>query len=242
MCSQCLDPSFFPGSRLYCGGYSLNEIVMLPGVNLSEFIVTIGYIGLFAVIFAETGLFLGFFLPGDSLLFVAGLLASGGVLSLPALLMIVFTAAVLGNVVGYMFGLRMGASLFKREDSLLFKKSHVQKAEDFFNRYGAKTIVLARFMPIVRTFAPILAGVGRMNFKEFFFYNVIGGFLWSFGLLLAGFFLGQAVPDIDRYILPIVIGIIILSFLPGVLKYRQEKRRMVRGKVNEKSENTGTLA
>ena len=215
---------------------------MLPGVNLSEFIVTIGYIGLFAVIFAETGLFLGFFLPGDSLLFVAGLLASGGVLSLPALLMIVFTAAVLGNVVGYMFGLRMGASLFKREDSLLFKKSHVQKAEDFFNRYGAKTIVLARFMPIVRTFAPILAGVGRMNFKEFFFYNVIGGFLWSFGLLLAGFFLGQAVPDIDRYILPIVIGIIILSFLPGVLKYRQEKRRMVRGKVNEKSENTGTLA
>lgn len=215
---------------------------MLPGVNLSEFIVTIGYIGLFAVIFAETGLFLGFFLPGDSLLFVAGLLASGGVLSLPALLMIVFTAAVLGNVVGYMFGLRMGASLFKREESLLFKKSHVQKAEDFFNRYGAKTIVLARFMPIVRTFAPILAGVGRMNFKEFFFYNVIGGFLWSFGLLLAGFFLGQAVPNIDRYILPIVIGIIILSFLPGVLKYRQEKRRMIRGKVSEKSENTGTLA
>ena len=216
---------------------------MLPGVNLSEFIVTIGYIGLFAVIFAETGLFLGFFLPGDSLLFVAGLLASGGVLSLPALLMIVFIAAVLGNVVGYMFGLRMGASLFKREDSLLFKKSHVQKAEDFFNRYGAKTIVLARFMPIVRTFAPILAGVGRMNFKEFFFYNVIGGFLWSFGLLLAGFFLGQAVPDVDRYILPIVIVIIILSFLPGVLKYRQEKKRMMmQGKANEKSGNTGTLA
>lgn len=221
----------------------LNEIVMLPGVNLSEFIVTIGYIGLFAVIFAETGLFLGFFLPGDSLLFVAGLLASGGVLSLPALLMVVFTAAVLGNVVGYMFGLRMGASLFKREESLLFKKSHVQKAEDFFNRYGAKTIVLARFMPIVRTFAPILAGVGRMNFKEFFFYNVIGGFLWSFGLLLAGFFLGQAVPDVDRYILPIVIVIIILSFLPGVLKYRQEKKRMMmQGKANEKSGNTGTLA
>lgn len=210
---------------------------MLPGVNLSEFIVTIGYIGLFAVIFAETGLFLGFFLPGDSLLFVAGLLASGGVLSLPALLMIVFTAAVLGNVVGYMFGLRMGASLFKREDSLLFKKSHVQKAEDFFNRYGAKTIVLARFMPIVRTFAPILAGVGRMNFREFFFYNVIGGFLWSFGLLLGGFFLGQAVPDVDRYILPIVIVIIILSFLPGVLKYRQEKKRMAEMQMNNGKKN-----
>ncbi len=210
---------------------------MLPGVNLSEFVVTIGYIGLFVVIFAETGLFLGFFLPGDSLLFVAGLLASGGALSLSALLALVFVAAILGNVVGYAFGLRVGASLFKREESILFKKSHVQKAEDFFNRYGAKTIVLARFMPIVRTFAPILAGVGRMNFREFFFYNVIGGFLWSFGLLLAGFFLGRAVPDIDRYILPIVGAIVILSFLPGILKYRQEKKRLLREKADKKGGN-----
>jgi len=210
---------------------------MLPGVNLSEFVVTIGYIGLFVVIFAETGLFLGFFLPGDSLLFVAGLLASGGALSLSALLALVFVAAILGNIVGYAFGLRVGASLFKREESILFKKSHVQKAEDFFNRYGAKTIVLARFMPIVRTFAPILAGVGRMNFREFFFYNVIGGFLWSFGLLLAGFFLGRAVPDIDRYILPIVGAIVILSFLPGILKYRQEKKRLLREKADKKGGN-----
>lgn len=212
---------------------------MLPGVNLSEFILTIGYVGLFAVIFAETGLFLGFFLPGDSLLFVAGLLASGGVFSLPALLMIVFVAAILGNVAGYAFGLRVGASLFSREESVLFKKSHVRRAEDFFNRYGAKTIVLARFMPIIRTFAPILAGVGRMNFREFFFYNVIGAFLWSFGLLLAGFFLGQAVPDVDRYVLPIVIAIVVLSFLPGIVKYRQEKRRMImmQGEMDKKSEN-----
>ena len=210
---------------------------MLPGVNLSEFVVTIGYIGLFVVIFAETGLFLGFFLPGDSLLFVAGLLASGGALSLSARLALVFVAAILGNIVGYAFGLRVGASLFKREESILFKKSHVQKAEDFFNRYGAKTIVLARFMPIVRTFAPILAGVGRMNFREFFFYNVIGGFLWSFGLLLAGFFLGRAVPDIDRYILPIVGAIVILSFLPGILKYRQEKKRLLREKADKKGGN-----
>ncbi|QQS15991.1 MAG: VTT domain-containing protein [Candidatus Moraniibacteriota bacterium] len=214
---------------------------MLPGVNLSEFILTIGYIGLFAVIFAETGLFLGFFLPGDSLLFVAGLLASGGVLSLPALLMIVFTAAVLGNVTGYIFGLRVGTSLFSREESVLFKKSHVRRAEEFFNRYGAKTIVLARFMPIVRTFAPILAGVGRMNFREFFFYNVIGGFLWSFGLLLGGFFLGQVVPDVDRYILPIVVIIIILSFLPGILKYRQEKRRMMQDRMNGNNPDTDAL-
>lgn len=208
------------------GDHFPNEIAMLPGVNLSEFIVTVGYIGLFAIIFAETGLFLGFFLPGDSLLFVAGLLASSGTLSLPLLLAVVFLAAVLGNVFGYMFGFRVGASLFKREDSILFKKSHVQKAEDFFNRYGAKTIVLARFMPIVRTFVPILAGVGRMNFREFFFYNVIGGFLWSFGLLLGGFFLGRVVPDVDRYILPVVVVIVVLSFLPGIIKYRNERRRM----------------
>lgn len=206
---------------------------MIPGFELSEFILTAGYIGLFAVIFAETGLFLGFFLPGDSLLFVAGLLASDGTLSLPILLAIVFSAAVFGNTVGYLFGRRVGPALFKREESLLFKKSHVRKAEEFFNQYGAKTIVIARFMPIVRTFAPILAGVGKMDFKEFFFYNVIGAFLWSFGLLFGGFFLGRVVPDIDRYILPIVIGIVIASLMPGVLKYLQEKRRMDREKASD---------
>jgi membrane-associated protein len=198
---------------------------MIPGFELSEFILAAGYIGLFVVIFAETGLFLGFFLPGDSLLFVAGLLASDGFLSLPVLLFLVFAAAVSGNAVGYFFGRRVGPALFKREDSLLFKKSHVRKAEAYFNEYGAKTIVIARFMPIVRTFAPILAGVGRMEFKEFFLYNILGAFLWVFGLLIGGFFLGRVVPDIDRYILPIVIGIIVLSILPGFLKYFQEKRR-----------------
>lgn len=203
---------------------------MIPGFELSEFILAAGYVGLFAVIFAETGLFLGFFLPGDSLLFVAGLLASEGFLSLPALLALVFVAAVSGNVVGYFFGRRVGPALFKREDSLLFKKSHVKKAETYFNEYGAKTIIIARFMPIVRTFAPILAGVGRMEFKEFFLYNILGAFLWVFGLLIGGFFLGRVVPDIDRYILPIVIGIIILSILPGFLKYFQEKRKADRAR------------
>ena len=206
---------------------------MLPGVNLSDFVLAVGYIGLFIVIFAETGLFLGFFLPGDSLLFVAGLLASSGMLSLPMLLGVVFVAAVLGNVLGYFFGRRVGPALFKREDSLLFKKSHVERAEEFFNRYGAKTIMLARFMPIVRTFAPILAGVGQMNFREFFLYNVIGAFLWSFGLLVGGFFLGRVVPDIDRYILPIVLVIVVVSVVPGIFKYRQEKKRMDRERAVE---------
>jgi membrane-associated protein len=184
------------------------------------------------VVFAETGLFLGFFLPGDSLLFVAGLLSSDGFLSLPVLLAIVFTAAVAGNVTGYFFGYRMGPALFKREDSLLFKKSHVERAERFFNQYGVKTIILARFMPIVRTFAPILAGVGKMDFREFLFFNIIGAFLWSFGFLLGGYFLGRLVPDIDRYILPIVIAIVFLSFLPGVIKFFQEKRRLDRERIS----------
>lgn len=198
---------------------------MIPGFELSEFLLTAGYIGIFSVIFAETGLFLGFFLPGDSLLFVAGLLASDRLLSLPLLLFLVFSAAVLGNTVGYFFGRRVGPSLFNREDSLLFKKSHVRKAEAYFNEYGAKTIVIARFMPIVRTFAPILAGVGKMGFREFLVYNVFGAFLWSFGLILGGYFLGRVVPDIDRYILPIVLLIVIVSILPGAIKLYQEKKR-----------------
>lgn len=230
---------FFRGVGYTGGVINHNELSMIPGFELSEFILTAGYIGLFCVVFAETGLFLGFFLPGDSLLFVAGLLASEGFLSLPILLGIVFTGAVLGNTFGYLFGRRVGPSLFSREESLLFKKSHVRKAEDFFNRYGAKTIVIARFMPIVRTFAPILAGVGKMEFKEFFLYNVAGAFLWSFGLLLGGYFLGKVVPDVDRYILPIVVVIVILSVLPGALKFYQEKRRIDRenGAINPDAVN-----
>lgn len=206
---------------------------MLPGIDLKDFVITAGYIGLFSVIFAETGLFLGFFLPGDSLLFVAGLLASDGFLSLPLLLIIVFTGAVLGNVFGYIFGRRVGPALFKKEDSILFKKSHALKAAEFFNLYGGKTIIFARFVPIVRTFAPILAGVGKMSFKEFLLFNVIGAFLWSFGLLIGGFFLGKVVPDVDQYILPIVVIVVFVSFLPGVFKYLQEKKRVERKEASE---------
>lgn len=236
---QCKASLFFR-KRIYCGGSRgsnlFNEYVMLPGVDLKDFIIAAGYIGLFAVIFAETGLFLGFFLPGDSLLFVAGLLASDGLLSLPLLLALVFVGAVLGNVFGYIFGRRVGPALFKKEDSILFKKSHALKAAEFFTLYGGKTIIFARFVPIVRTFAPILAGVGKMDFKEFFLFNVIGAFLWSFGLLIGGFFLGKAVPDVDRYILPIVVVIVIVSFLPGVFKYIQAKKQMDRNKIS-KTEN-----
>lgn len=199
---------------------------MIPGMNLQDLLLTVGYIGLFAIIFAETGLFLGFFLPGDSLLFVAGLLASEGFFHPAMLFLIVFAAATLGNIFGYFFGYRVGAALFTRDDSILFKRSHAEKAAIFFRHYGAKSLVMARFMPIVRTFTPILAGVGRMDFRIFLAYNILGAFLWSAGLIFGGYFLGRVVPDIDRYILPIVVGIIIVSFLPGGIKYWQEKRRM----------------
>lgn len=194
------------------------------GVSLVSLIEAIGYIGVFGIVFAETGLFLGFFFPGDSLLFVAGFLASQGLFSLPLLLLGIFISGVLGNLLGYEFGRRIGPRIFSREDSFIFKKAHVLKAQAFYERHGSKTIVLARFMPIVRTFAPIVAGVANMRFHTFFIYNVIGSLLWTCGLVLLGYFLGQAI-DVDRYLLPIVILIVIFSFFPGIVSYLREKYR-----------------
>lgn len=193
------------------------------GVDLVSLIKTVGYIGIFGIVFAESGLFLGFFLPGDSLLFTAGFLASQGFLDLRILVIISFIAAVLGDSFGYAFGKRIGPVLFRREDSLLFHKDHVERSKKFYERYGAKTIILARFMPIVRTFAPILAGVGRMRYSLFLFFNVIGGLLWSTGIILFGYYLGSVVPDPDTYLLPIVLLIIVLSFLPLVIHLVKEK-------------------
>jgi membrane-associated protein len=196
------------------------------GVDLVETIKTIGYAGLAVIVFAETGLFLGFFLPGDSLLFIAGFLASQGFFSPFLLASILFVCAALGNMTGYEFGRRVGPRLFSREDSLLFRKQHVERTKSFYDRYGGKTILLARFIPIVRTFAPILAGVAGMRYASFMAYNVVGGLLWSFGLVYLGYFLGSLVTDIDKYLLPIVLGIIFLSFLPGVFHLYRERREM----------------
>ncbi len=148
---------------------------------------------------------LGFFLPGDSLLFTAGFLASQNVLNVWVLAIGCFIAAVTGDSVGYTFGRRVGAALFKREDSRLFKKKYLEEAQKFYEKHGNKTIVLARFVPIVRTFAPILAGAAEMHYTKFISYNVIGGFVWSVGVTLAGYFLGNLIPDVDRYLLPIIV-------------------------------------
>lgn len=194
------------------------------GIDLVSLIKTVGYAGLFAIIFAETGLFLGFFLPGDSLLFVAGFLAGQNFFSLPVLIFGLFVSAVTGNMFGYEFGRRVGPKLFSREDSLIFKKRHALKAQSFYEKHGPKTIVLARFMPIVRTFAPIVAGVANMHYRTFFIYNLIGALLWTIGLVVLGYSLGSVI-DVDRYLLPIVLFIILLSFLPGILTYLRERKR-----------------
>jgi membrane-associated protein len=179
-----------------------------------ELIVAFGTVGLFIIVFAESGLLLGFFLPGDSLLFTAGLFASQGTLSLPLILVGCFLAAVAGDQVGYHFGKRVGPALFRRADSRWFRQEHVHRAQHFFEKHGAKTIVLARFVPIVRTFAPILAGVGTMPYRTFVTFNVLGGLLWAVGVTMLGYLLGALIPDIDTYLLPIIALIVLLSVIP----------------------------
>ena len=184
------------------------------GFDLISLIKTAGYAGLFFIVFAESGLFIGFFLPGDSLLFTAGCLASQGYLSIVPLSLLCFLAAILGDNFGYAFGKKVGPAIFKKEDSLIFHKKHLERAENFYSEYGPKAIVLARFLPIVRTFAPILAGVGKMRYQTFFYYNVMGAAIWALGLSFLGYFLGSYVPNIDKYLLPIILAIIIVSILP----------------------------
>lgn len=194
--------------------------------DIPALVQTAGYIGLFAIIFAESGLFFGFFFPGDSLLFTAGLFASQGVFNISFLVVLVALGAILGDSVGYWFGAKVGPKIFTRKDSFFFHKKNVLRAHDFYVQYGSKAIVLARFVPVVRTFTPILAGVGMMPYATFLRFNVIGGLLWGAGVTLLGYFLGTAIPDAEHYLLPLVLGIIVISFLPivfEVIKSRQRK-------------------
>ena len=185
---------------------------------------TFGYLGLFGIVFAESGLFIGFFLPGDSLLFTAGILASQGYLNILWVVLLCVIGAITGDSFGYWFGRKVGPALFKREDSILFHKKHLDQARVFYERHGPQTIILARFMPVVRTFAPILAGVGQMRYATFVFYNVIGGLAWAVTIPLLGYYLGTRVPHIDRYLAPVIIGIILLSVLVPVWHILQERK------------------
>jgi membrane-associated protein len=194
-------------------------------VDPRHLIETFGTIGLFAIIFAESGLLIGFFRPGDSLLFTAGLLASQGHLDFPVILIGCFAAAVTGDQVGYVFGARVGPALFRRPDSRIFKQENIEKAKVYFERYGAKTILLARFIPIVRTFAPILAGVGDMPYRVFVIYNVLGGLCWAVGVTSLGYILGQSFPHMDKYLLPVILVIGFLSVLPILLEIRRSRKQ-----------------
>ncbi len=191
-------------------------------LDLEQLIRSIGYIGVFGFVFAESGLLVGVFLPGDSLLFTAGFLASVGVFNIYVLAAGCFIAAVLGDNVGYAFGRRYGRKLFTKDDSFWFRKKNLSIAERFYEKHGGKAIILARFTPIVRTFAPIVAGIGAMEYQTFFRYNLVGGFLWAVGVTLAGYFLGSIIPDVDRYLLPIVVLIIALSLLPTAIHLFRE--------------------
>lgn len=194
--------------------------------DLPQLIKSLGYFGVWAIIFAESGLLIGFFLPGDSLLFTAGFVASQHLLNVWILIIGAFICAVLGDNVGYTTGNKFGRRLFQREDSWLFHKKHIVKTQRFYQQHGKKTIILARFVPIVRTFAPIVAGLGSMQYRTFMFYNLIGGLIWTFGITILGFFLGKSLPpeQVDKYLLPIIGLIIVVSLVPSVIHFIQESR------------------
>lgn len=202
---------------------------MIPGVDLIEFIKIVGIIGVLFVIFAETGLMIGFFLPGDSLLFTTGFLVASGVLSINinVIAPLLFLAAVIGNTTGYMFGRRLGPKIFKKPDARIFKQEYVQKAQAFYDKNGGKTIIMAQFIPIIRTFAPVVAGVSKMDYRRFLAFNVIGATFWAAGVTYAGFFLGKMFEEmgmeIDQVLLPIVALIILLSITPPLIHVLKDK-------------------
>lgn len=193
-----------------------------------------GYVGLFAIIFTETGLFFGFFLPGDSLLVTAGLLVAtrpeiSQALDIRTLGLLLTAAAILGDNTNYWIGRLTGPRIFAKDDSLFFKRKHLARASEFYERHGAKTVVLARFMPIVRTFAPLVAGAARMHYPTFVLYSVTGGIAWIWSMLLIGYFLGSRVPGVARYLELVILGVIFLSVLPGILSWwraRQQARAL----------------
>lgn len=207
---------------------------MIPGFDLNTFVTTTSAVTVIAVIaaivFAESGLLIGFFLPGDTLLFTAGFLISAGKLQFDILwfIAIVFAAAVLGDGVGYLFGKRVGRRIFNRPNSRLFRKENIDRAEQFYEKYGAVTIIIARFVPMIRTFAPIVAGVGKMSYRKFVTYNIVGAILWAGGISYLGYYLGdflhQMGIEIDTIILPIMAVIVVVSILSPLLHNVDFKR------------------
>ena len=206
----------------------------VPGFDIVDFIIGLGIFAVLAVIFAESGLLIGFFLPGDSLLFTAGALYATGILpgnvpiNIHLFVVLLFIAAVAGDSVGYWFGRKLGPRIFSKPDAKIFKQAHIQNAQKFYEKHGGKTIIMARFVPIVRTFAPVVAGAGKMDYKKFLTYNIVGGFLWTFGITYLGYIAGNALIaagiDIDTVILPIVFLIVVISVLTPAIHILKDKK------------------
>lgn len=191
--------------------------------DIQALVVWAGYVGLFIIVFAETGLLVGFFLPGDSLLFTAGLFAAQGLFNVYELSILLVVAAIAGDAVGYYIGKTGGHTLYAREDSRFFKKKHLLATKEFYEKYGAFTIVAARWMPFARTFAPVVAGIAEMPYSTFVIYNIVGGTTWVLSMILAGYFLGTAFPAIVKHLEIVIVAIVFLSLLPGIIKYLQVK-------------------
>ena len=207
----------------------LMHMVTTPD-GLIQLVASGGYVALVVIIFAETGLLVGFFLPGDSLLITAGLACATGALDIGTLNALLIPAAIVGDAVGYAFGRRSGNRIMTKPSTRFFKRSHLEKSRAFYERHGPRTIIIARFVPVIRTFAPVVAGMSGMSYKKFAIYNVVGGVLWIASLTLVGYWLGQTIPDIGRYF-HWVIGIVIaLSLIPPALEYLKQRRDAAREK------------
>jgi membrane-associated protein len=193
--------------------------------NVPELIRLVGFYGLIAIVFAETGLLVGFFLPGDSLLITAGLFAARGDLDINWLIPSLIVAAIVGNATGYAIGKRTGKALYSRPDSLLFRQEHVRMTQVYYERHGGKTVVLAQFIPILRTFAPVVAGVGEMGYRRFATYNVVGAILWVSSMTLGGYLLGNLVPNIEQRIHVVVAVVIAVSLMPPAIAYLRSRRK-----------------
>jgi membrane-associated protein len=212
---------------------------IIKSLDLKTLIRNVGYPGLFAIVFAESGLYFGFFLPGDSLLFTAGLVASlsPDIFNLPAMVILLAVAAIAGDSVGYWSGQRFGRQFFQREDSFWFHRRHLERAHDFYETHGGKAIVLARFLPIVRTFVPIVAGMALMSYPKFLAFNVIGGIGWVVSMLLGGYFFGSLLPaeDVDKLLLPVLAVIIVISVAPTAWHLYRENRDQIHDLVRRKT-------
>jgi membrane-associated protein len=205
-------------------------------MNVEHLIQSGGLLLIGAIVFAESGLLVGFFLPGDTLLFSAGFFASQGELPILGLMAVVMIAAIVGDNVGYEIGKRNGHRIFRKKDGLFFRHEHIARAEAFYEKHGGKTVILARFIPVVRTFAPVVAGVGKMSHRRFLAFNIVGGVLWGGGVSLLGYWLGSRIPNIDKYIYPIIGLAVALSVLPALhhLLGDKEVRQKLVNKLREK--------